>query len=279
MAKKKKRPEPASLGLPAGGADAHAHLDLGELAEDLPGVLDRARGAGVSTIVNVYLGPRAYGTNSPALLDKPGIGHVVGIHPNDVGEVEAAEFDELAELLTSGTPIRALGEIGLDHYWDKAPKDVQERLFRDQLALARERDLPVVIHCRDALESTLAILEADGWRDRPLLWHCFGERADVARRIMAAGWCVSVPGTVTYRKNDELRDAMREIDPARLMIETDCPYLAPEPWRGKRNEPALAVFTAAAVAEATGRDASELWVRCGENVRRFFSLESAAAAQ
>jgi Mg-dependent DNase len=163
-----------------------------------------------------------------------------------------------------------VGETGLDFYWKDVTPEEQERAFRRHLELARQTDLPPVIHCREAEARTLAVLDDMGFRDRPLLWHCFGGDDALAREILSRGWHVSVPGTVTYARNEPLRAAVARIPADRLVLETDCPYLTPEPWRGKQNHPALVGFTAVAVAGLRGVPVEELWALCADNAGRFF---------
>ena len=130
----------------------------------------------------------------------------------------------------------------------------------------------MVIHSRDANDATMDMLEAEGFKGYPLLWHCFGADAALARRIVDNGWHISLPGPVTYKANEALRHAASVIPADRLLLETDCPYLSPEPYRGKRNEPAYLGFTASCVAEARNEDVTTLWTRCGDNAIRFFGL-------
>jgi TatD DNase family protein len=169
--------------------------------------------------------------------------------------------------------LKGVGEIGLDYYWERVPHDVQQRAFVRQIELARELSLPIIIHSRDANDDAVDILEAEGFRDYPLLWHCFGAGMDLAERLVANGWHISIPGPVTFRKNSEdVQAAVARIPFDRLLLETDCPYLAPEPWRGKRNHPALSVFTARRVAQIKGRPLEDVWRMAGDNARRFFGL-------
>lgn len=274
MSKKKtERPDPASLGLPRVGVESHAHLDgEGFSPDELPAVLDRAAAAGIAQVGNVFLGPAAYAANRALFADRPEVFFILGRHPCDAAKTDPGDVAAMEAAFRADANLRAVGEIGLDYYWDAATAEVQKRLFRDQLALARELDRPVVIHSRDAEADTLAILDDLGFSGRPLVWHCFGGDAALAREIMARGFHVSVPGPVTYARNTALAQAVAGLDPSRLLLETDAPYLTPEPWRGKRNEPALLVFTARRVAELLGLSAAALWQRTGDNARAFFGL-------
>ncbi|NDV22333.1 TatD family deoxyribonuclease [Desulfovibrio sp. JC022] len=269
---KKNRALPQSVGINIPGVETHAHLDLEEFREDLPEVLTRAKESGVGKIGNVFLGPQAYHENKKLFADYPEVFFLLGVHPNDSGKFVEDDIEAMRDAFKTEPRLKAVGEIGLDFYWDRVPYDVQEDVFRKQLKLADELDLPVVIHSRDAHERTIEVLEDFGWSGKPLLWHCFGGDAETAKRIVDHGWYISVPGPVTYKKNEIAQEAVKSIPLDRLVLETDCPFLTPEPWRGKRNEPAFVVFTAAKVAELKEMDVNELWKACSENAHKFFNL-------
>lgn len=272
---------PESLAMPFSGADSHAHLDDEHLLPQLDKILDRAVRSGLSFIVHVFLLHERYKAYRQRILDSvsalnpaPTICFIRGLHPEDVLRADEEEWQNLAKAVRTDPLIRAVGEIGLDFHYDAAdsPPDLQEVWFRRQLRLAKELDKPVVIHSRDAWEKTFSILEDEGMSGRPLLWHCFGGDAAQAVRILENGWHLALGGAATFKANSAIREAARSIPLDRLMFETDCPYLAPVPWRGKCNEPAFTVFTAACIAEEKGMDAAELWTRTGENARRFFGM-------
>ena len=180
----------------------------------------------------------------------------------------------MADFFSRDARLRAIGEIGLDYYRDHSAVGIQKRFFQLQLELARTLDRPVVIHCRDAFADTLAILDDLGFADRPLLWHCFTEDRQCLAAVLQRGWQVSFPGPVSYKKNEALREAALGCPVERILLETDAPFLAPEPWRGKRNEPAFTVFTAQTVAELKNIPVQSLWQQCGDNARVFFGLEN-----
>lgn len=280
MTKKKHiaRPLPESLALPFTGMDSHAHLDIENLLPELPALLRRAALAGVAHVGQVFLSPEACTAHRPAFEactgpDMPAVFFILGIHPCDAMNLTGHTLDAMRTLFADDARLRAVGEIGLDFYWKDCAPFVQEEAFRLQLALARSVQRPVVIHSRDAAARTLEILEAENFAGYPLLWHCFsGEAIALTERILANGWHISVPGPVSYNANADMREALTCIPADRLLLETDTPYLAPEPWRGKRNEPAFTAFTAHAVSVALGRDPAELWTTCGENGRRFFGV-------
>jgi len=276
MSKKSpKRTPPESLHLPRVGVETHAHLDSKEFRDDLPQVLARAAASGIAAIGQVFLGPDAYQANQALFDNHPEVFFLLGVHPTDADKFSDATLTAMDAAFASDARIKAMGEIGLDFYWKDVPPETQHRIFRAQLTLARERDLRVVVHSRDAFAETLAVLDDMGFKDRPLLWHCFGGDEAMARELLARGWLLSIPGPVTYSKNVELARAVAAVDMDRLVVETDCPYLTPEPWRGKRNEPALAVFTAARIAQLKGLAVEDAWRRMGRTAAKFFGLELA----
>lgn len=267
--------DPASLGMPLTGADSHAHLDMRHFTPgEVDAVLKRAKAAGVASIGNVFLGVAAWEEGKERFARHPAVFFLMGTHPTDAARYTPEERRGMIRAFGEDARLRAVGEIGLDFYWKDCPPDVQIPAFIDQLHLAKSLKMPVVIHSRDAFEETARILRDQGFHGYPLLWHCFGGTRDQAQYLADAGWHVSVPGPVTFPANDGLRAALAAIPGDRLLAETDCPYLAPVPYRGKRNEPAYTVFTVAAMAEALNIPAAELWTRCGDNARRFFGLSA-----
>ena len=192
---------------------------------------------------------------------------MLGIHPHNAGGEDAERLDELRELLSSERAL-AVGETGLDHFRDYAPRDAQQRLFEAQLALADELGKPVVIHTRAADDDTLALLA--GFPGTVIL-HCFSSTA-LLEPALERGWYVSFAGNVTYPKAPELRAAARLVPTERLLAETDSPYLAPQPVRGSRNEPAFVMHTLAALAQARGEDQGELARRIDANADAAFGL-------
>ncbi|WP_462323294.1 TatD family hydrolase [Desulfoplanes sp.] len=279
MAKKKQRPMPQSLGLPRTGMDAHAHLDAREFEQDLDGVLSRARESGLDGVATIFLGPKPYMEGAPRFADHRDVVFLMGLHPEGAGTAGPNDIPGMERLFREDPRLRAVGEIGLDYYWDATTKERQKRVFKEQLELARQLGLPVAIHSREAEADTLAILLDMGFHDYPLQWHCFGQSADLARELLSHGWYLSIPGTVTYKKNRVLTEAVRVIPVGRMFVETDCPYLAADPYRGKRNEPALVVFTAQKIAEIKETPVEEIWTACGENARGFFGCPRTGFAE
>lgn len=270
--KKVKRIDPLEMALPTGGVDSHAHLDSKEFDGTRAEVIERALKAGISQIGNVFLDPESLKRHENFFYNYPGVFFILGIHPCDGLKCTATCLEKLGALFEKNDRIRAVGEIGLDYHWDDCPREIQMDVFSRQLEMARGLSKPVVIHCREAEKDCLTILEAGGFAQYPVLWHCFGGDSALARRIIHNGWFISIPGTVTYPANDSLRKAVAQIPAEKLLLETDCPYLSPVPWRGTINEPAYTVFTARTVAEARGQSPEDLWKQCGDNARRFFNI-------
>lgn len=250
--------------------DSHAHLEMEPFDGDRDAVIARATEAGLTAIITV-------GTTIPDCKKAVAIAQLhpqvyaaVGIHPHEVKGIDAGTYDALRALARQEKVV-AIGEIGLDFFYDHSPREVQLRCFAEQLDLADELDLPVIIHDREAHAETLRILQQRKGRLRGVL-HCFSGDAAMARECLEMGFYLSVAGPVTYKKADQLRAVAREIPLERLLIETDCPYLAPQPWRGKRNEPAYVVETARCLAEIRGMAAGELERLTEENTRRLFGL-------
>jgi TatD DNase family protein len=256
--------------------DTHAHLEMEAFDEDRDAVLGRAAAAGLTAIITV-------GTTLPdcekavALARRyPPVFAAVGIHPHEVKRIDPAAYDALRHL-AGEKKVVAIGEIGLDFFYDNSPRDTQLKCFAEQLDLAEELGLPVIIHDRDAHAETLDLIRPRKGRLQGVL-HCFSGDAAMARECVSLGFHLSVAGPVTYPKADRLREVAREIPAERLLIETDAPYLAPQPHRGKRNEPAYVVETARRLAEIRGVPAGELERFTAANARRLFGIGEAPAA-
>ncbi|WP_027185035.1 TatD family hydrolase [Desulfovibrio inopinatus] len=274
MAKKKNRPEPASLGLPCVGVETHAHLDYdANFEETLLDTISRAHVAGVARLGNVFLGPDKFNAHASAFNDIDEVFFLLGVHPNDVVDEKRTAVADMATAFDRESRLVAVGEIGLDYYWDRSPQDLQKQFFREQLAFARERGVPAVIHSRDAFEDTITVLDDMNFRDHPLIWHCFNGDVTMAEAILERGWYISIPGPVSYSKNTALANAAATIPLERMLIETDSPFLSPEPYRGKPNEPSYLVFTAQKIAMLREMETAELWRKTGQNAIDVFGLD------
>jgi TatD DNase family protein len=245
--------------------DTHAHLDA--LADDPAEVVGRAREAGVTRIIAVGSGIESCRTELAVAEREDGVYAALGIHPHQAGGEEAGRLDELRELLGRPKAV-AVGETGLDHYRDYAPRDRQRELFEAQLELAAELGKPAVIHTRAADAETVAALDGFGGT---VVLHCFSSPA-LLEPAVEHGWYVSFAGNVTYPNAYDLRAAARAVPAERLLVETDSPYLSPQPRRGRPNEPANVVHTVAALAQARGEKAQDLAEQIDANADAAFGL-------
>ncbi len=240
--------------------DTHAHLDA---LDDPAMALARARAAGVERVIAIGSGLESARATQELATREEGVFVALGIHPHQAGDA-----DSLGELRLLFDDAVAVGEIGLDFYRDYAPRDEQRSVFEAQLQMAAELDRPVVIHTRAAEEETARMLESFAGT---VILHCFST-PDLLPVALERGYYVSFAGNVTYPKAQELRDAAARVPADRVLAETDCPYLAPQPVRGKRNEPAHVVHTVAALADARGEDTDTLARQIEANARTAFSL-------
>jgi TatD DNase family protein len=245
--------------------DTHAHLDA--CADPADVIIERARAAGVGRIVSIGSGIDSCRETLAIASSEDSVFAALGVHPHQAGEPDAERLDELRELLGADRAV-AVGETGLDFYRDYAPRDRQRELFERQLALAAELGKAVVVHTRAASSETAEVLAS--FRGTVVL-HCFSA-PELMGVVLERGYYVSFAGNVTYPKAEELREAARQVPADRLLVETDSPYLAPQPRRGRPNEPANVVHTAAALAEARGEDPAELAARLEANAVAAFSL-------
>ncbi len=256
--------------------DSHAHIDFSQFNEDRPAMLARAREAGVSALLAIGTGPGPEKLDSalPFADAYDWIWATVGIHPHESAQVTDAHLEQL-ESLAKHPRVIAWGEIGLDYHYDFSPREIQQVVFKRQLALAREAKLPVVIHCREAWPDCLSILGTD-WRSSGLggIFHCFSGTLDEARRGLEMGFVISFAGNATYPKSQNLRDVAHQLPLDSILIETDCPYLAPQSHRGRRNEPAYVAEVARTLATVRNLPVEDLASATAANFRRFFELSA-----
>jgi TatD DNase family protein len=241
--------------------DTHAHLHA--CAEPPPELVERARAAGVDRILEVGAWPESWQAVAEFCAATDGVFPILGIHPHTAGEADPGDLHRMGEL----NPV-AIGETGLDYYREYAPHEAQRQLFQAHLAIAEQLDRPVVIHSRAAEgDVTRALTEFEG----TVVLHCFSS-SDLLEPALERGYYVSFAGNVTYANATELRSSAQQVPADRILVESDCPYLSPQPRRGRPNEPANVVHTVAALAEARGEDPEELAVRIDENATRAFRL-------
>ncbi|MBU6221640.1 MAG: TatD family hydrolase [Planctomycetes bacterium] len=250
--------------------DSHCHLDPMRFGDDLAAVLARARAAGVAGLT--VIGTRAADSEAAAALAarEPGIACAAGIHPNDVHEAEPDEWDRITRLLASGRA-QAVGETGLDWYRDAAPRDLQREYFERHIRLAQRLGLPLVVHTRESIRDALDMLrEALIRGPLAVVLHSFTGTAAEAAEAIDLGCHLGFAGMVTFRSAADLREVAKTVPLERLLIETDSPFLSPEPFRGRRNEPAHLVHTARCLAIARGESLEQFAAATAANARRLF---------
>jgi len=231
--------------------DTHAHLDSGQFNADRDAVITRAAQNGVSHILTIGCDLESSRASVEIAADHPAIYAAVGIHPHSAEEADAAGIESLRRLADTGKVV-AVGEIGLDFYRDRAPRETQRQSFRMQIRLAREIGKPIIVHDREAHQEVLDILREENAGEVGGVLHCFSGDLAMARACIELGFYISFPGTITYPKNDMAREVVRRIPVDHMLVETDSPYLAPQAFRGRRNEPAFVRHTAEMIAEIKG---------------------------
>jgi TatD DNase family protein len=259
--------------------DSHCHLDFPDLAIQRDAVLARARAAGIGLMVTISTRVRRFDEVLGIAAAHEQVYCSVGTHPHHAAEEPDVTADELVALAWHPKVV-AIGEAGLDYHYDHSPRDVQERGFRTHIAAARATGLPLVIHAREADDDVARILEEETGRGAfPFVLHCFTSGPELARRGLALGGYISFSGVLTFKNSSALRDIAREAPLDRLLVETDAPYLAPDPLRGRTNEPANVVHTAARLASIRQLSAEEIAHATTANFSRLFTKVPASALE
>ena len=261
--------------------DSHCHIDGEAFDADRDAVVQRAFGSGIAAMLNIGTGDPHSDDFRKAVAVAEKYDNVyasVGVHPHDAKLYDDAAEAHLIDLVTGSKKVIAWGEIGLDYYYDHSPRDVQVEVLRRQIRTARGLDLPIIIHSRDADDETVAVLtdECNDDEFRGGIMHCFGGTPRMAEKLMELGFLISFAGNVTFKKAENLREAARVVPLDKLLVETDCPFLTPIPFRGKRNEPAYVEHTARFLAELNGVEFETLADQTTKNFTDFFRLELAA---
>ena len=256
--------------------DSHCHLDYLEAEEDLDAVVGRARDVGVTALVTICTKLSEFDKVHGIARRYSGVSCSVGVHPHEAGKEGQAGPERLLEL-AAAPEVVGIGETGLDYYYEHSPRDAQQRSFRAHIAAARVSGLPLIVHTRDADADTIAILQEESRAGAFAgVIHCFTAGPELARAALELGFYISVSGIVTFKKAEALRETLRQVPLERLLVETDAPYLAPVPRRGKRNEPAYVVHTAAALAALKSVDEDEIK---SITARNFYALFAKAEQQ
>ena len=257
--------------------DSHCHIDGEQFDADRDEVIGRAEDVGVKIMLVIGTGEATNFDNFQRVVDlaekHDNIFAAIGVHPHDAKTFDAESEKRLIDLVKSSKKVIAWGEIGLDFYYDHSPREVQYEIFRRQINIARELDLPIIIHSRDADDETVEVLtEECNYENFRGIMHCFGGTPKMAQKLMKIGFMISFAGNVTFKKAENLRDAARVVPLEKLLIETDCPYLTPIPFRGKRNEPMYVAETAKFLAEFYRIEVEKLANQTTQNFIDFFRI-------
>jgi TatD DNase family protein len=253
--------------------DTHAHLDMPEFEADLPQVIQRAAEAGITTIMTVGTDSASCRRTLEIAETYPHIYAIIGVHPHSAAEVDEKDLVSLKGLARH-EKVKAWGEIGLDFYRNLSPSAIQQERFRQQITIAKELKLPLVIHSRAATQETIACLKEEGAEEAGGVIHCFSGDEKTAATYLEMGFVISIPGVVTFAKAQGLREVVKGLPSDGFILETDAPFLAPVPHRGKRNEPAYVQITAATIAAIRGQDIAEVAAVTTKNARRVFNLDA-----
>ena len=252
--------------------DTHAHYDDEAFNEDREAVIKSLAAAGVETVVNIGASMASSETTIELTRNYPFIYGTAGVHPSETAELDEEKFQRLKEIVRE-PKIVAVGEIGLDYYWEKPAHDIQKNWFERQLELAREVNLPVVIHSREAAKDTLEIMKAAKAGDMGGVIHCFSYGKDMAREYLDMGFFLGIGGVLTFKNAKKLREVVEYAPMAQLVLETDSPYMAPEPNRGKRNTSANLPYVVNMMAEIKGLSPEDVIAATEKNARRLYRME------
>ncbi|HWR38814.1 MAG TPA: TatD family hydrolase [Patescibacteria group bacterium] len=250
--------------------DTHAHIDDNRFDNDRDEVLQRAAEAGVSLILNAGACMESSARAVDLAARYPAVYAAVGVHPHDAKDVVVSDYQQLADwhLLSK---VVAVGEIGLDYYYDHSPREVQKEVFIRHIDLARQLGKPIIIHDRDAHGDVMDIVKREGQGVNGV-FHCFSGSLEMMREVIKMGFYVSIAGPVTIKSAVKLKEVAAAVPLERLLVETDCPYLTPNPYRGRRNEPAYVRYVAEEVARLRNMDLEELATTAAENGKRLFGI-------
>jgi TatD DNase family protein len=252
--------------------DSHAHLEMPEFRRDLTEVIERAKASGVEYIFTVGTEKKDWTRALEIAHLSPSVYAILGVHPHNAKEIDEETYRTLRKLCAD-EKVRAFGEIGLDFYRNRSPQDVQLRRFREQIQLAEDLSLPIVVHDREAHQETLEILKSEKAEEYGGIIHCFSGDYEMAKECIEMGFYISVPGTITFKNAEGFQEIIKRLPLESLLIETDAPFLAPVPFRGKRNEPSYVRYTAQKVAEIKKVSLEKVAEVTTENALRVYRLK------
>ena len=252
--------------------DSHAHLEMPEFRKDLEAVIQRAKESGVEYVFTVGTEKKDWKRALEIAESHPSIYAILGVHPHNAKEIDHQTYSMLRELCRN-EKVKAYGEIGLDFFRNFSPRDLQLMRFREQIGLAKELGLPVVIHDREAHHETLEILKSERAKDCGGIIHCFSGDYGMAKVCMDMGFYISIPGSVTFKNAESFREVVKRIPLDSLLVETDAPFLTPVPFRGKRNEPSYVRYTAQRMAEVKNISLEKVAEVTTQNAMRVYRLD------
>ncbi|MBL1223657.1 TatD family hydrolase [Enterococcus sp. BWR-S5] len=252
--------------------DSHTHLNAEQFNDDIPETIERAKELGVTEMAVVGFDTPTIDKSLALSKEYADIYSIIGWHPTEAGSYTKDIEARLQELLDTPKVV-ALGEIGLDYYWMEDPKDVQDRVFRRQIAIAKEMKLPISIHMRDAIEDTYRVLKEEGVQDIGGIMHSYSGDSEWMKRFLDLGMHISFSGVVSFKKAVEVQEAAQTAPLERLLVETDAPYLAPVPYRGKRNEPGYTRYVVEKIAELRAMPWEELAQQTTKNAHQLFRID------
>jgi TatD DNase family protein len=252
--------------------DSHAHLEMPEFRRDLDEVIQRAKNSGIDYIFTVGTEKKDWGRTLEIANSYPSVYAILGVHPHNAKEIDEQTYPKLKEHCRN-EKVKAYGEIGLDFYRDLSPREVQLKRFREQIGLAREIQLPIVIHDREAHQETIEILKSEKAVECGGIIHCFSGDYAMAKTCLEMGFYISIPGSITYKNAERYWEVVKKIPLESLLVETDAPFLTPVPFRGKRNEPSYVRYTAQKVAEIKGVSFEKVAEATSENALRVYRLD------
>jgi TatD DNase family protein len=252
--------------------DSHAHLEMPEFKKDLEAVIQRAEESGVEYIFTVGTEKKDWKKALEIANSHPSIYAILGVHPHNAKEIDEETYPVLEELCQN-EKVRAFGEIGLDFFRSLSPRDIQLKKFREQIGLAKELRLPIVVHDREAHRETMEILKSEKAEECGGIIHCFSGNYEMAEVCIEMGFYISIPGSITFKSAEGFREIVKKIPLESLLVETDAPFLTPEPFRGKRNEPSYVRYTAQKVAEIKNVSFEKVAEVTTENALRVYKLK------
>jgi TatD DNase family protein len=252
--------------------DSHSHLEMPEFQKDLKEVIQRAKDSGVEYIFTVGTEKKDWNRALGIAHSHPSVYVILGVHPHNAREIDEETYPTLKKLCADDK-VRAYGEIGLDFYRNLSPREVQLKRFREQIQIARELGLPIVVHDREAHKETLEILKSEKAEEYGGIIHCFSGDYKIAKECIEMGFFISIPGSITFKNTGGFQEVVRQIPLESLLVETDAPFLTPVPFRGKRNEPSYVRYTAQKVAEIKKVSFEKVAEVTTENALRVYRLQ------